>query len=165
MRKLSLLFSLIVFAAGGLWSQQASTPKPDQPAPPPIVRDPHSTQADLAVPLCPNKFDDSISTDGIAHLPDRDVTPPALKHSVNAQFSDEARHQKRKGRITHFEAILSLVVDTDGEPQNICLMQSAGFGLDGKAAEAVQQYRFGPATKNGTPVASRISVVMVFHNY
>jgi protein TonB len=81
---------------------------------------------------------------------------------VDATFSDEARHQERKGRITHFEAVLSLVVNSDGKPQNVCLVQSAGYGLDAKAAEAVQQYRFAPATKEGKPVAVRIHVQVDF---
>jgi len=41
-------------------------------------------------------------------------------------------------------------------------MQSAGYGLDAEAAEAVQQYRFAPATKEGKPVAARIHVQVDF---
>jgi TonB family protein len=41
-------------------------------------------------------------------------------------------------------------------------VQSAGYGLDAKAEEAAQQYRFAPATKDGQPVPVRITVVMTF---
>jgi TonB family protein len=150
---------LILFAATGLWSQQAPVPKLDLDKLPPAVRDPHSTSADLAVPLCPATFNDGLETDGIAAKDDKSVTSPKLTHHADATFSDEARRQKK---IKQFEAILSLVVDTSGMPQDVCLRQSAGYGLDAKAVEAVQQYRFASATKDGKPVAVRIYVEVDF---
>jgi hypothetical protein len=136
MRKPKFASYLIVLAATAIWSQQAPAPKPDQAVPTPIVRDPYSTKADLAVPLCPATFNDSLATDGIVGKDTEGVTLPKATHMVDATFSDEARHQKRKGRVTHFEAVVSFVVNTYGEPENVCLMQSAGYGLDSKAAEA-----------------------------
>ena len=44
------------------------------------------------------------------------------------------------------------------------LSRSAGYGLDAKAAEAVGQYEFSPATKDGKPVAARIHIETNFHN-
>jgi TonB family protein len=67
----------------------------------------------------------------------------------------------KKG-ILDFEADLSLVVDITGRPQDVCLTQSAGWGLDAKAAEAVQKYQFNPAIKDGKPVAARIVVQVKF---
>ncbi len=161
MRKAKLAGYLILLATAGLVSQQAAGPKP---APTATVRNAHSTEADLAVPLCPAKFGDGILTFkyGLAPFRDSGVTPPKVTSHVSAALSDEAMHQKRKGRITHFEAILSLVVNIDGEPEKVCLVQSAGYGLDAKAAEAVQQFRFAPATKDGRPVASRIQIQTEF---
>jgi len=57
---------------------------------------------------------------------------------------------------------VSLVVSAQGKPQNVCLMKSVGYGLDAKAAEAVQQYKFAPAVKDGAPVASRIHIEVNF---
>jgi TonB family protein len=159
MHKARLAQLLILFAAAGLWPQQAPAPIQDFDTLPPAVRDPHSTAADLAVPLCPATFNDSLETDGVVSKGDKTVTPPKAKHMANAKFSPEARRQKE---IKHFEAIVSMVVDADGKPQNVCLMQSAGYGLDAEAAEAVQQYRFAPATKEGKPVAARIHVQVDF---
>lgn len=165
MRKAILASFFIVLAATAVWSQQAPAPAPG-PAPAPIVRDPHSTSADLVVPLCPaNSDDDIISTDGNVHPPDRDVTPPKATHIVDAKFSDEARRQKRFLRAKRFQATLSLIVNVDGEPENVCLMQSAGYGLDAEAAKAVQQYRFAPATKNGKPVPVRLHIRVDFKLY
>jgi TonB family protein len=138
-------------------------PKPDEPAPRPIVRDPHSTKADLAVPLCAAPFNDSLETDGIAAKGDKGVAHPIPTYQPVAQFSNEARRQGmgKKG-ILDFEADLSLVVDITGRPQDVCLTQSAGWGLDAKAAEAVQKYQFNPAIKDGKPVAARIVVQVKF---
>jgi protein TonB len=39
------------------------------------------------------------------------------------------------------------------------------MGLDEKAIEAVNHWRFRPATLNGQPVAARIAVQVDFHLY
>ena len=43
-------------------------------------------------------------------------------------------------------------VDKDGNPSHVRVVRGAGHGLDEKAVEAVRQYRFKPATKDGEPV-------------
>jgi TonB family protein len=40
-----------------------------------------------------------------------------------------------------------------------------GMGLDEKAIEAVKQWRFDPAKKDGVPVAVRIQIDVDFHLY
>jgi TonB family protein len=40
--------------------------------------------------------------------------------------------------------------------------RSLGFGLDEKAIEAVRQWRFKPATKNGVPVAAPATIEVRF---
>jgi periplasmic protein TonB len=40
-----------------------------------------------------------------------------------------------------------------------------GYGLDAKAVEAVQNWRFQPALKDGRPVDVQISVEVAFHLY
>ena len=162
MRRARFASCLMILTAASFWPQLAVTQKLDPEALPPPVRDPHSIAADLVVPLCPATFNDSLETDGIAPNGDKSVTPPKSTHMANARFSDEARRQKQ---IKQFQAILSLVVDTSGMPQDVCLRQSAGYGLDAKALEAVQQYRFASAMKDGKPVAVRIYVEVKFHLY
>jgi TonB family protein len=162
MQKAALAHFFILFAAACLWSQNAQSPRLDIDALPPPVRDPHSIAADMAVPLCPATFDDSLESNGIASKDDKTVTLPRAKHMENAKFSTEARRQKD---IKYFAVIVSLVVDVNGMPQNVCLMQSAGYGLDAKAAEAVERYRFAPASKDGKPVSVRIHVKVEFRLY
>lgn len=162
MRNVRLVSTVIVLSSAGLWSQQTPAPNPHDTLPP-AIRDPHSTKADLAIPLCPAKFDDSLDTDRIADLSrDVSVTLPKLLYSPGPEFSEEARRQKRRGQ---FNVVLVAVVNTVGGTQNICLMESAGYGLDAKATEAVQKYRFEPASKDGKRVAARVSLTVKFHLY
>lgn len=85
------------------------------------------------------------------------VTPPVPLSTVEAEFSDEARRAKYSGIC-----MISLVVDTHGMPQNVRVIRALGKGLDEKAMEAVRQYRFKPAMKDGVPVPVMINVEVNF---
>jgi protein TonB len=50
-------------------------------------------------------------------------------------------------------------------PQNVHVERALGMGLDEKAIEAVRQYRFRPAMKNGVPVPVEIKVEVNFRLY
>ena len=158
MRKARLALYFIVLGATAAWPQQSPAPKPDEAAPAPIVRAPHSTKEDLAVPLCPATFNDSLETDGIAAKGDKSVRYPIPGYGPMAEFSDEAR-RLRSGL---FEVEFSLIVDVKGRPQDVCLTKSAGYGLDANAARAVQRYGFKPATKDGKRVPARTSIEIFF---
>lgn len=85
------------------------------------------------------------------------VSIPQVIYQVDADFSEEARKAKFQG-----EVIVSLVVDANGHPQNVRVPRPIGMGLDEKAIEAVRQYRFKPATKNGQPIAVLMNVAVNF---
>jgi TonB family protein len=86
------------------------------------------------------------------------VSAPVALNNVQAQFSEEAREAKYGGIC-----LLSLIVDTQGMPGNIRVVRMLGKGLDEKAIEAVSQYRFKPAMKDGVPVPVKITVEVNFH--
>jgi TonB family protein len=89
------------------------------------------------------------------------VSTPQLIHSVEAEFSDEARRAKYQG-----VCIVSIIVDRNGVPQNPRVVRPLGMGLDEKALEAIKQYRFKPAMKDGkTPVPVMINVEIDFRLY
>lgn len=98
---------------------------------------------------------DSVYTAGIGG-----VTNPVPIVSPEAEFSDEARRNKYQG-----VCMISVIVDARGYPRNPRVVRSLGMGLDEKALEAVQKYRFKPAMKNGKPVAAMISVEVNFRLY
>lgn len=89
------------------------------------------------------------------------ITPPqVIPPQANAEYSDKARRKHVEGTV-----LLSLLVTTDGKPADIKVIRSLGDGLDEKAVEAVQQWRFHPAMKDGNPVDQTISVEVSFHLY
>jgi periplasmic protein TonB len=88
------------------------------------------------------------------------VSPPRPTYSPEPEFSEEARKAKYQGVVT-----LALVVGTDGRPTNIRVQNSLGMGLDEKAIEAVKNWKFEPAMKDGHPVRVEIAVEVDFHLY
>ena len=89
------------------------------------------------------------------------ISKPILIHEEEAEFSDEARRAKYQG-----VCLISLIVDAQGNPQNIHVIRTLGMGLDEKAIEAVRKYKFKPALKDGkTPVPVIITVEVDFHLY
>jgi len=88
------------------------------------------------------------------------VTVPQVIFNPEPSFSDEARKAKSQGIV-----LLLLVVGKDGHTYDIRVRQSLGMGLDEKAVEAVNHWRFRPATLNGQPVATQIAVQVDFHLY
>ncbi len=56
--------------------------------------------------------------------------------------------------------MLAVEVWEDGNAHNIRVLRGLGKGLDEKAVEAVEQWRFSPGKKDGRPVkvAARIDV-------
>lgn len=88
------------------------------------------------------------------------VKPPKPISTPEPEFSEQAR-RVGYGAV----CVLSLIVDADGVPRDIKVKHAAGLGLDEKALEAVQQWRFQPALKDGEPVAVQINVETNFHLY
>jgi len=161
------LFAIIFIVSAACYGQQRPSipPELDVPIPPAHpdsagpVRNPHSNAADLTVPLCPAKPSHSLSTDRIAgNFPAGGTKAPQVKRAVDASFSDDARQQK----ILESDVVIGLIVDARGKPQDVCLFQSAGYGLDAEAAKAVQQFRFAPATKDGKPVPVLVHIQVHF---
>jgi TonB family protein len=108
----------------------------------------------------------------VIYGPGGGVTAPQLTHSVDPQFSDEARRAKFGGIF-----VVALIVDTQGMPQDVHVVKSVGKGLDEKgveavgkgldekAVEAVKQYRFKPAMYEGHPVQVEINVEVNFRTF
>jgi len=101
----------------------------------------------------------SAATDGAgnAYRIGGDVSAPVLISKTEPQYSAEAAKAGLDG-----EVLLSVVIDEKGVPQNIRVIRPLGKGLDEKAVEAVQQWRFRPGVKNGEPVKTIAQVIVNF---
>jgi protein TonB len=93
---------------------------------------------------------------GVYHL-GGGVRAPVVLQSVDPEFSEEARKQKFSGNV-----LVSLIVDEQGNPTHVRVLRGVGLGLDEKAVEAVRQYRFRPATKDGKPVKVELDINVDF---
>jgi periplasmic protein TonB len=88
------------------------------------------------------------------------VSAPRAIYAPDPEYSEEARKAKYQGTC-----VLWLVVGPDGRPRDIRVARSLGLGLDEKAIEAVRNWKFEPAQKDGRPVAVQINVEVDFRLY
>lgn len=88
------------------------------------------------------------------------VHPPVLIHDQQPHYPESLRQAKLSGDV-----IVSLLVDQEGIPRNVQVVQGMGNEFDEKAVEAVEQYRFRPATQNGEPVPVNLKVEVNFQYF
>lgn len=88
------------------------------------------------------------------------VSAPRLVFDPEPQYSEEARKAKQQGVV-----LLEVIVGSDGRVHKATVARALGMGLDQKAIEAVQGWRFEPATKDGVPVWVKVNIEVNFHLY
>jgi len=86
------------------------------------------------------------------------TTQPVLVYKIEPEFSEEARKARVQGVV-----VLRVEIDERGKVGRIEVTQPMGLGLDEKAVEAVRQWRFRPAMRNGRPVAAPALIEVSFH--
>ncbi len=72
------------------------------------------------------------------------VSQPTVIFKVDPEYSEEARKAKYSGSV-----MLAIIVDTEGHARDIHVVKSLGMGLDEKAVEAVEKWKFKPGMKGG----------------
>jgi periplasmic protein TonB len=85
------------------------------------------------------------------------VSQPAVIYKVDPEYSEEARKAKYSGTVT-----LAVVVDAEGHARDIHVIKSLGMGLDEKAIEAVEKWKFKPGMKGGQSVNVRATIEVNF---
>jgi periplasmic protein TonB len=86
------------------------------------------------------------------------TTEPRVIHKADPQYTKEALAAKLEGDVT-----LSLTIGPDGVPSDIKLVRGLGMGLNEKAVECLQQWRFKPATNYfREPVSAEATVMLNF---
>jgi protein TonB len=97
-----------------------------------------------------------------------DVQQPTLLFAPDPEFNELVRKARISGKIT-----VGLVVDTEGNPQQVHIVnsitstaavknQQAAQSMDEEALKAVRRYRYNPALHDGKPVPYELSVDINF---
>lgn len=90
------------------------------------------------------------------------IPPPKPLNSVEALFSEDARRR----HINQGFCLVSLIVDTQGKPQNIHIIRCSDPSFAENSLKAAAQYRFKPAvTQDGKPVPVKIEVMIDYRLY
>jgi protein TonB len=85
------------------------------------------------------------------------VSAPQVLYKVDPEYSEEARKAKYSGTV-----VLQLVVDATGRAREIHVVRSLGLGLDEKAIEAVNKWKFRPGYKGGQAVSVQATIEVNF---
>jgi TonB family protein len=98
-------------------------------------------------------------TGGGAYRPGTGVTLPVLLQEVKPQYTSDAMRAKVQGTV-----LLECIVRPDGSVSDVQVLRSldSTFGLDQKAIEAAQKWRFRPGTLQGQPVPVLITIELTF---
>lgn len=100
-----------------------------------------------------------ISAQQVAKPGDKGVTDPVVVAEKKPSYTAAAMRQKIQGSIE-----LTAIIDKEGTPTDIKVVRSLDkkYGLDEKAVDALKEWRFKPATKDGKPVPILVTVEMTF---
>jgi|SRR5580698_2202019 protein TonB len=85
-------------------------------------------------------------------------TPPRVTKQV-APRQSTVRGVRVVGTVT-----VALIVSSKGLPKNVHVVKGIDKEIDQCTVEAVEQWRFDPAQKDGKPVAVRVSLDIAFHD-
>ncbi len=80
---------------------------------------------------------------------------PIPEHKVDPEYSEEARLAGLEGTVT-----VSFSLSDEGAPRDVRIEKTLGLGLDVKALEAVEQWRYAPGTAQWHP--SRVTAEVDF---
>jgi TonB family protein len=85
------------------------------------------------------------------------VSAPKLRSKIEPQYTEEARVAKFQGTV-----VIYAEIGADGLAHNLHVIRGLGLGLDEKALEAIDRWRFYPGSKDGTPVTVAATIEVNF---
>ena len=91
--------------------------------------------------------------------PGPDVIPPLATYKAPPTYPPLAARQRLGGSV-----VMDVLVDENGAPQEIKVVRGIkpDLGLDAAAVNAVRNWRFRPATKNGVRVKVHVTLTTTF---
>lgn len=101
--------------------------------------------------------DENLGADQKIYHVGNNVLSPQPLYQPDPDYSVKAREAKYQGTL-----VLLVVVDTTGRVSRIKFARTLGLGLDEKAVEKVETWKFKPATRDGQPVAVEVNVEVSF---
>src|SRR6266550_3700962 len=96
-------------------------------------------------------------TGGGPYRPGSGIEPPRLLREVKADYTEEARQRGIRGDV-----VLEIVVRRDGSVGDVKILQGLAGGLNDRAVQAVRQWRFSPAHRQGAAVDVIVEVAVEF---
>lgn len=96
-------------------------------------------------------------TGGGPYRPGSGIAPPRLLREVKADYTEDARQRGVSGDV-----VLEIVVRRDGSVGDVKVLQGLAGGLNDRAVQAVRQWRFSPAQRQGAPVDVIVEVAVEF---
>ena len=106
----------------------------------------------------------SLVSFGVGNAPVQDavkigpgITPPKIISKVQPSYPVDAKKAKHEGVV-----VVAAVIGTDGKVENIRVLKSVDPSLDQSAMDAVRQWTFEPALKDGKPVKVETHVEINF---
>ncbi|MDQ3068197.1 MAG: energy transducer TonB [Acidobacteriota bacterium] len=90
---------------------------------------------------------------------DPGVTSPEVVRETKPRYTATAMRERISGSVQ-----LQAVVDTRGTPTHVTVVTSLDtvYGLDTSAVDALKQWRFKPAMRDGKPVPYQVTVELTF---
>jgi periplasmic protein TonB len=96
-------------------------------------------------------------TGGGPYRPGSGIEPPQLLREVKADYTEAARRGGVAGDV-----VLEIVVRRDGSVGDVKILQGLAGGLNDRAVQAVRQWRFTAARRQGVPVDVIVEVAVEF---
>ena len=96
-------------------------------------------------------------TGGGPYRPGSGIEPPRVLREVKADYTEDARRRGVSGDV-----VLEIVVRRDGSVGDVRIMRGLPGGLNDRAVDAVRQWRFTPARRQGAAVDVVVEVAVEF---
>ena len=94
---------------------------------------------------------------GGPYRPGNGIEPPRILREVKADYTEDARRRGITGDV-----VLEIIVRRDGTVGDVKILEGVGAGLNERAVQAVRQWQFAPARRQGTPVDVIVEVAVEF---
>lgn len=139
-------------------------PTPDEPEPIEVeeLPEPAVELSDIdvsvfGIPDAPPGPAVNLGAAGEVQWPGNGILPPKKIHAPRPLYTEEARKARIQGTV-----ILQVIVDAEGNVSHPKIIKGLPLGLDEKAVETVREWVYAPATRDGSPVAVYVNLMINF---